>query len=88
MSLGSKQYKLAHGNRGFKKLGKMAERVGVLSLGSKQYKLAHGDRGFKKLGKMAERVGFEPTVHCCTQTFEIRTLSHSDTSPYLQQVLL
>ena len=30
---------------------------------------------------MAERVGFEPTVHCCTQTFEIRTLNHSDTSP-------
>ena len=28
LSLGSKQYKLAHGNRGFKKLGKMAERVG------------------------------------------------------------
>ena len=37
--------------------------------------------------KMAERVGFEPTVHCCTQTFEIRTLSHSDTSP-LSLILL
>ena len=37
MSLGSKQYKLAHGDRGFKKLGKMAERVGVLSLGVKEH---------------------------------------------------
>ena len=43
--------------------------------------------GFKSLCPIlfvfqkSERVGFEPTVHCCTQTFEIRTLSHSDTSP-------
>ena len=33
-------------------------------------------------GIHTERVGFEPTVHCCTQTFEICTLSRSDTSPY------
>ena len=43
--------------------------------------------GFKSLCPIlfvfqkSERVGFEPTVHCCTQTIEIRTLSHSDTSP-------